>query len=82
MTDHPEPGFPSWRYGPEGAAQIFLTAADVPAGWTDHPAKLDGTSPVPEVAANQCAQPERSTAAKRMKRRRLRAARRPIVIPT
>jgi hypothetical protein len=34
-------GFPSWRYGPDGEAQIFQTADDVPAGWVDHPAKFD-----------------------------------------
>jgi hypothetical protein len=32
--------FPSWRYGPDGAAEIFEHEEDVPAGWVDHPAKL------------------------------------------
>lgn len=31
--------FPSWRYGPDGAAEIFERAEDVPAGWVDHPCK-------------------------------------------
>lgn len=30
--------FPSWRYGPNGAAQVFEAAEDVPPGWFDHPA--------------------------------------------
>lgn len=29
--------FPSWRYGPNGAAQVFQSAEDVPEGWHDHP---------------------------------------------
>ncbi len=32
--------WPSWRYGPNGAADIFERADDVPAGWVDHPGKL------------------------------------------
>lgn len=30
-------GFPSWRYGPNGAADVFQSADDVPDGWQDHP---------------------------------------------
>lgn len=30
-------GFPSWRYGPEGEADIFFRSADVPKGWKDAP---------------------------------------------
>lgn len=29
--------WPSWRYGPNGEAQIFQTEADVPRGWTRKP---------------------------------------------
>jgi hypothetical protein len=29
--------YPSWRYGPNGAAQIFQSEEDVPEGWYDHP---------------------------------------------
>lgn len=29
--------FPSWRYGPNGAADIFHREEDVPEGWYDHP---------------------------------------------
>lgn len=45
MTDT----FPSFRYGPDGAAQVFQCAADVPAGWVDHPSKLKGGDPSAEV---------------------------------
>lgn len=37
--------FPSWRYGPDGEAKVCLTADDVPAGWTDHPAKTTPKEP-------------------------------------
>lgn len=29
--------FPSWRYGPDGAAEIFASAEEVPSGWAEHP---------------------------------------------
>jgi len=29
-----------WAYGPEGEAQLFDTAKDVPAGWADTPAEF------------------------------------------
>jgi hypothetical protein len=32
--------WPSWRYGPEGQAEIFQHAGDVPRGWEDHPNKF------------------------------------------
>lgn len=32
--------FPSWRYGPDGQARKCESAADVPAGWTDHPSRV------------------------------------------
>lgn len=39
--------FPAWFYGPNGDAQIFESAEDVPQGWADAPGKaptkpLDG----------------------------------------
>lgn len=41
MSDkQPDPGFPSWRYGPGGEAQVFQFEADVPKGWFDHPSKV------------------------------------------
>jgi hypothetical protein len=27
--------WPSWRYGPNGEAQVFESASDVPKGWKD-----------------------------------------------
>ena len=38
MTD--DDTFPRWMYGPEGQSEVFHRAADVPAGWVDHPGKL------------------------------------------
>lgn len=32
--------WPSWRYGPDGQAQIFNNADEVPAGWSDHPSSV------------------------------------------
>lgn len=32
-------GWPSMRYSPDGEAQVFQSAADVPPGWEDSPAK-------------------------------------------
>lgn len=29
--------WPSWRYGPNGEAQVFERSEDVPLGWTDTP---------------------------------------------
>jgi regulator of replication initiation timing len=37
--------WPAWRYGPNGEAQIFASAGDVPEGWVKHPSKLP---PAPE----------------------------------
>ncbi len=36
---NPNVFWPSWRYGPNGEAAIFQNAAEVPAGWKDHPKK-------------------------------------------
>lgn len=38
--------WPSWRYGPGGASDIFQSEAEVPAGWADHPSKVKDV-PVP-----------------------------------
>lgn len=32
--------WPAWRYGPNGARQIFQSAEDVPEGWADSPKKV------------------------------------------
>lgn len=40
--------WPSWRYGPNGAAEIFENAKDVPAGWVDHPSKIGQEEAVPK----------------------------------
>ncbi len=32
-----KPRYPGWRYGPNGEAQIFQCAEDVPEGWYDTP---------------------------------------------
>lgn len=29
--------WPAWRYGPDGASQVFKSAEDVPEGWADSP---------------------------------------------
>jgi len=44
--------WPSWRYGPKGAADIFNSEDEVPEGWQDHPSKVDGNidDPEPEKA--------------------------------
>ena len=38
--------WPSWRYGPGGAAAIFERPEDVPEGWEDHPSKVVDDAPV------------------------------------
>lgn len=38
--DAADEGYPSFRYGPGEKAEIFYHAADVPAGWEDHPSKV------------------------------------------
>lgn len=35
--------WPSWRYGPNGQAQIFEHEEQVPEGWEDHPSKVAQT---------------------------------------
>lgn len=43
--------WPSWRYGPNGAAAVFNSPSEVPDGWEDHPSKVveakdDETAPL------------------------------------
>jgi hypothetical protein len=46
--------WPAWRYGPNGEAQIFASAGDVPEGWVKHPSKLPPASEqLPEGAGSQ-----------------------------
>ncbi len=40
--------WPAWRYGPDGAAEIFASESEVPAGWVDHPSKVGAA---PSIAA-------------------------------
>jgi hypothetical protein len=43
--------WPSWRFGPNGAAEVFQSESEVPAGWVDHPSKVvDEPEPVVETA--------------------------------
>lgn len=42
--------WPSWRYGPNGEAEIFEDEDQVPEGWLDHPSKFKAAAPAP--AAN------------------------------
>jgi len=32
--------WPAWYYGPDGRAEIFKSAEEVPSGWEDHPSKV------------------------------------------
>lgn len=49
MEDYVYQAWPAWFYGPDGAAEIFECAEDVPAGWVDHPSKVaDAPQPEPE----------------------------------
>jgi hypothetical protein len=36
--------WPAWFYGPDGASMVCESEADVPAGWQDHPSKVDGVT--------------------------------------
>jgi hypothetical protein len=39
MQHETAPGFPAWRFGPNGEESIFTTPEQVPAGWQDRPFK-------------------------------------------
>ncbi len=41
--------WPSWRYGPDGAADVFESEADVPKGWQDHPSKVKDAKPAKDA---------------------------------
>lgn len=41
--------WPSWRYGPGGAAGVFASAGEVPAGWKDHPSKVEAKTASPHT---------------------------------
>lgn len=41
-AEESERGFPSVRYGPDGASMVCHGKADVPVGWVDHPSKVKG----------------------------------------
>lgn len=47
MTDK-EKFKPTWRYGPGGAAAVFYSEKDIPAGWEDHPSKVKEPKPKKE----------------------------------
>jgi hypothetical protein len=48
--------WPAWRYGPDGASDVFDSAAEVPAGWQDHPSKVtEKPAPRPTPAATGAA---------------------------
>lgn len=51
MTTEINPGFPAWRYGPNGEESIFATPDQVPKGWADHPSAFAGKKPAPEAKA-------------------------------
>lgn len=43
--------FPSWRYGPNGAALLCMSEAEVPEGWADSPAGyVDKKAPAKKAA--------------------------------
>jgi len=48
--DYTHQHWPAYRYGPDGAAEIFEQESDVPAGWTDHPSKVGEAKPAPKLA--------------------------------
>lgn len=56
--------WPAWYYGPNDQAEIFESAADVPTGWVDHPAKVE-EAPVPKVAKVPAAKAPTEPAAKK-----------------
>lgn len=39
--------WPSWYYGPDGEAEIFNNASEVPPGWTTDPYRKPGEPPKP-----------------------------------
>lgn len=56
--------WPAWYYGPNDQAEIFESAADVPADWVDHPAKV-GETPAPKVTKAPAEPSAKKTRAKK-----------------
>jgi hypothetical protein len=50
------PGFPAFYYSPDGEAQIFQAASDVPEGWTtkhpNHQSDVAKPDPKPDLTPN------------------------------
>lgn len=65
--------FPTWRYGPNGQADVFECEADVPKGWQDHPSKVTKAAPAPR-APTKAAQPPKAPAKKRGRKPKAAAA--------
>ncbi len=43
--------WPSWRYGPNGQADVFSSPEEVPNGWVDHPSLVaEAKAPKPPAA--------------------------------
>jgi hypothetical protein len=55
--------WPAWRYGPDGQAQIFQSASEVPEGWKDH------SVPVPERQSRGDVVVDRAALAEQLKAR-------------
>lgn len=51
--------FPSWRYGPGGQSQIFNSEEEVPAGWVDHPHKVEEKAPKASPSPTKTAEPSK-----------------------
>lgn len=43
--------WPAWRYGPDGASDVFEHEKDVPPGWVDHPSKVKEATAAPKPNA-------------------------------
>ncbi len=55
--------FPSYRYGPNGEAEVFESEADVPEGWLDHPSKFN--APEADAPTAKVTPQKRQTAAEK-----------------
>ena len=55
--------FPSYRYGPNGEAEVFESEADVPEGWLDHPSKFN--APEADAPTAKATPQKRQTAAEK-----------------
>ena len=52
--------FPTWAYGPGGQADIFHREEDIPAGWVDHPSKVEDKAAKPAKAPEPAKQPAKA----------------------